>query len=291
MAKLGFVGLGVMGGGVARRLLAAGHELHGWNRTPEKAAPLVAEGLVLEDSPSGRCRAGGRRLHDGHERSRAPCGRRRRGWDHRRSRPGQGMGGHDDGRPGSVPRACRTGPRDGRRHGRRPRVGKRVDARGRPALDHGRRERGDVRPCRADPSRHRAEGDPRRRQRAGAALEDRHQPEPARADGRLLRGPAAGREGWDRPRGRPRRDARKRHRLADAEVPGTVHPRHAGRGLVQRQHDAEGHAARPRGGPPARRADADDGDHERAPDGGRAPWDSNTTTSPSSTRCSPRWPA
>lgn len=51
MAKLGFVGLGVMGGGVARRLLAAGHELHGWNRTPEKAAPLVAEGLVLEQSP------------------------------------------------------------------------------------------------------------------------------------------------------------------------------------------------------------------------------------------------
>ena len=51
MAKLGFVGLGVMGGGVARRLLAAGHELHGWNRTPEKAAPLLAEGLVLEESP------------------------------------------------------------------------------------------------------------------------------------------------------------------------------------------------------------------------------------------------
>jgi 3-hydroxyisobutyrate dehydrogenase-like beta-hydroxyacid dehydrogenase len=51
MARLGFVGLGVMGGGVARRLLAAGHELHGWNRTPEKAAPLVAEGLVLEESP------------------------------------------------------------------------------------------------------------------------------------------------------------------------------------------------------------------------------------------------
>jgi 3-hydroxyisobutyrate dehydrogenase-like beta-hydroxyacid dehydrogenase len=51
MAKLGFVGLGVMGGGVARRLLAAGHELQGWNRTPEKAAPLVAEGLVLEESP------------------------------------------------------------------------------------------------------------------------------------------------------------------------------------------------------------------------------------------------
>jgi 3-hydroxyisobutyrate dehydrogenase-like beta-hydroxyacid dehydrogenase len=51
VARLGFVGLGVMGSGVARRLLAAGHELHGWNRTPEKAAALVAEGLVLEESP------------------------------------------------------------------------------------------------------------------------------------------------------------------------------------------------------------------------------------------------
>ena len=51
MAKLGFVGLGVMGGGIARRLLAAGHELRGWNRTLEKAAPLVEEGLILEESP------------------------------------------------------------------------------------------------------------------------------------------------------------------------------------------------------------------------------------------------
>jgi 3-hydroxyisobutyrate dehydrogenase-like beta-hydroxyacid dehydrogenase len=51
VAKLGFVGLGVMGGGVARRLLAAGHEVHGWNRSPEKAAALVSDGLVLEQSP------------------------------------------------------------------------------------------------------------------------------------------------------------------------------------------------------------------------------------------------
>jgi 3-hydroxyisobutyrate dehydrogenase-like beta-hydroxyacid dehydrogenase len=51
MATLGFVGLGVMGGGVARRLLAAGHEVHGWNRTREKANEFVDEGLVLEDSP------------------------------------------------------------------------------------------------------------------------------------------------------------------------------------------------------------------------------------------------
>ena len=51
MAKLGFVGLGVMGGGIAKRLLAAGHEVHGYNRTREKARPLEELGLVLEDTP------------------------------------------------------------------------------------------------------------------------------------------------------------------------------------------------------------------------------------------------
>jgi 3-hydroxyisobutyrate dehydrogenase-like beta-hydroxyacid dehydrogenase len=51
MATVGFVGLGVMGGGIARRLLAAGHTVHGYNRTREKAAPLVELGLVLEATP------------------------------------------------------------------------------------------------------------------------------------------------------------------------------------------------------------------------------------------------
>jgi 3-hydroxyisobutyrate dehydrogenase-like beta-hydroxyacid dehydrogenase len=49
--KLGFVGLGTMGGRVARRLLQAGHEVSGYNRTPAKAAWLVDEGLSLCDSP------------------------------------------------------------------------------------------------------------------------------------------------------------------------------------------------------------------------------------------------
>jgi 3-hydroxyisobutyrate dehydrogenase-like beta-hydroxyacid dehydrogenase len=51
VATLGFVGLGVMGGGSAGRLLAAGHTVHGYNRTREKAAPLVERGLVLRDAP------------------------------------------------------------------------------------------------------------------------------------------------------------------------------------------------------------------------------------------------
>ena len=48
---LGFVGLGAMGGRKARRLLEGGFALHGYNRTPAKAADLVAAGMTLAASP------------------------------------------------------------------------------------------------------------------------------------------------------------------------------------------------------------------------------------------------
>jgi 3-hydroxyisobutyrate dehydrogenase-like beta-hydroxyacid dehydrogenase len=51
MARLGFVGLGAMGSRLARRLLAAGHQVQGWNRTPGKAGNLVAAGLTPVKSP------------------------------------------------------------------------------------------------------------------------------------------------------------------------------------------------------------------------------------------------
>jgi 3-hydroxyisobutyrate dehydrogenase-like beta-hydroxyacid dehydrogenase len=51
VAELGFVGLGVMGGGIARRLLAAGHTVYGYNRTREKAKALEEHGLVVVDAP------------------------------------------------------------------------------------------------------------------------------------------------------------------------------------------------------------------------------------------------
>jgi len=51
VASLGFVGLGVMGGGVTRRLLEAGHQVSGYNRSREKAASLVELGLDLKDTP------------------------------------------------------------------------------------------------------------------------------------------------------------------------------------------------------------------------------------------------
>jgi 3-hydroxyisobutyrate dehydrogenase-like beta-hydroxyacid dehydrogenase len=46
------VGLGAMGSRVARRLLDAGHELVVWNRTAEKAAPLVEAGAVAAATPA-----------------------------------------------------------------------------------------------------------------------------------------------------------------------------------------------------------------------------------------------
>ena len=51
MAKLGFVGLGVMGSRVVKRLLTAGHSVTGYNRTPSKAQWLVEEGMSLAGSP------------------------------------------------------------------------------------------------------------------------------------------------------------------------------------------------------------------------------------------------
>ena len=51
MANLGFVGLGVMGGRIARRLLDAGHRVSGYNRTRSKAEWLVERGLRLVGTP------------------------------------------------------------------------------------------------------------------------------------------------------------------------------------------------------------------------------------------------
>ena len=51
MAKLGFVGLGVMGSEMVLRLLEKGHTVTGYNRTQSKAARLIARGMKLAASP------------------------------------------------------------------------------------------------------------------------------------------------------------------------------------------------------------------------------------------------
>ena len=51
-AALGFIGLGIMGQGMARNLLKHGHSVTVWNRTQAKAEALVAEGAAWADSPA-----------------------------------------------------------------------------------------------------------------------------------------------------------------------------------------------------------------------------------------------
>jgi 3-hydroxyisobutyrate dehydrogenase-like beta-hydroxyacid dehydrogenase len=49
--RIGFAGLGAMGAGIAQRLLDAGYDVVGWNRTKEKAQPLIDAGMAWADTP------------------------------------------------------------------------------------------------------------------------------------------------------------------------------------------------------------------------------------------------
>ena len=49
--NLGFVGLGAMGQLIVPRLIAAGHRVTGWNRSRDKAEPLIAAGMAFAGSP------------------------------------------------------------------------------------------------------------------------------------------------------------------------------------------------------------------------------------------------
>ncbi len=51
MAELGFVGLGIMGGRIAKRLLDAGNDVTGYNRTRSKAEWLLEAGMRWADTP------------------------------------------------------------------------------------------------------------------------------------------------------------------------------------------------------------------------------------------------
>ena len=51
MANLGFIGLGLMGSRITKRLIDAGHQVSGYNRTRSKAESLIQAGMVWKDSP------------------------------------------------------------------------------------------------------------------------------------------------------------------------------------------------------------------------------------------------
>ncbi len=62
--KVGFIGLGKMGTGMARNLAAAGHELTVYNRTREKAKALADAGARVAGNPDEAVRGSRCRLHD-----------------------------------------------------------------------------------------------------------------------------------------------------------------------------------------------------------------------------------
>jgi 3-hydroxyisobutyrate dehydrogenase-like beta-hydroxyacid dehydrogenase len=49
--RIGFIGLGQMGAAIAANLLRARHEVAVWNRSADKARPLIEAGATLVDSP------------------------------------------------------------------------------------------------------------------------------------------------------------------------------------------------------------------------------------------------
>ena len=53
--KVGFIGLGHMGTGMAANLLKAGHEVTVYNRTRTRAEPLAAQGAKIASAPSEAC--------------------------------------------------------------------------------------------------------------------------------------------------------------------------------------------------------------------------------------------
>ena len=50
--RVGFIGLGIMGRGMAANLLKAGFPVRVWNRTASRTEPLVAAGAETGESPA-----------------------------------------------------------------------------------------------------------------------------------------------------------------------------------------------------------------------------------------------
>jgi len=56
--EISLLGTGLLGGAIAERLLACGHQLTLWNRTPDRGAPLLALGARMAATPAEAIAAG-----------------------------------------------------------------------------------------------------------------------------------------------------------------------------------------------------------------------------------------
>ncbi|NEQ52725.1 MAG: NAD(P)-dependent oxidoreductase [Leptolyngbya sp. SIO3F4] len=54
---IGFLGTGLMGGPMAKRLQVAGHQVHGWNRSIDKLTRLIPDGVKPADTPVAAIKA------------------------------------------------------------------------------------------------------------------------------------------------------------------------------------------------------------------------------------------
>jgi 3-hydroxyisobutyrate dehydrogenase-like beta-hydroxyacid dehydrogenase len=54
--KLGFIGLGRMGSGIAGNLIEAGHTVSVYNRTPDKRSALIEQGALGAANIAEACR-------------------------------------------------------------------------------------------------------------------------------------------------------------------------------------------------------------------------------------------
>ncbi|MDI6756192.1 MAG: NAD(P)-binding domain-containing protein, partial [Thermodesulfobacteriota bacterium] len=57
MQRIGFIGLGLMGQPMSKRLLEAGYPLTVWNRTADRAKSLLAAGATWGKSPKAVAQA------------------------------------------------------------------------------------------------------------------------------------------------------------------------------------------------------------------------------------------
>ena len=263
MASVGFVGLGVMGGGIAARLNGAGHDVVGYNRTREKARWLEERGIRLLDTPRAVAEASDvvfSMVTNTQALAAVAEG------------PDGIIGGL---RPGQVyvdmttcsPEASRELAAKVARTGAgmldAPVSGSVATLeQGKLAIMVGGDEEAfrKIEPILLDigPTVRRV-GENGQAVLMKIAINLSLQVQiVAFSEGLLL----AVKSGID-PRGRARDDAQVGDREPDAQLPGAVHPRSAGRGVVRRQHDAEGHEPCARGGPAARRLHADDRRGER----------------------------
>src|ERR1700730_5040594 len=224
-------------------------------------------GYALGRLSPGSCGRSRRHTIDGVECDSSGGNRR---WPRRgasRNQQGQSSDRHEHRQPRCEPHSCFESARKRRRYGGCACIWKRNNAPARPLVGDGWRAPGDLCTGQDSARRYRTQGYLRRRERTRPVDEDCDELKSRGSDARVLRGRVACREERDFARDRRGRSDAQRHRVADGPVSRAFRSQHAERGLVQREHDAEGHDAGARTGSSGRCPIANNGGDQRTSHG------------------------